>query len=87
MGLMMIFRFNWGVFIMGEINLASSLVTVNRLNSKIQRISADGSRAKEVHDIATQILLECEIIREATNHALQGDKPGFFKRWFGNGKN
>ncbi len=81
---MMIFRFKWGVFIMGEVNLASSLVAVNRLNSKIQRMSADGSKAKEVHELATQILIECEIIREATNHALQSEKPGIFKRWFGN---
>ena len=82
---MMIFRFDWGVFIMGEIDLAGSLVAVKRLNNKLQRISADPNKAKEVHDIATQILLECEIIREATNHALENKKPGLFETWFGKG--
>ena len=43
---------------MGEINLAQSLVAVNSLNSKLQRISADGSKAEEVHALATHILLE-----------------------------
>lgn len=71
---------------MGEINLAQSLVAVNNLNSKLQRISADGTKAEEIHALATQILLECEVIREETNKALQGTKPGLFERWFGNGK-
>lgn len=74
------------MLIMGEINLAQSLVAVNNLNSKLQRISADGTKAEEVHDLATQILLECEVIRDVTNKALQGTKPGLFERWFGNGK-
>jgi hypothetical protein len=86
MGLMMIFRFKGAMLIMGEINLAQSLVAVNNLNSKLQRISADGTKAEEVHALATQILLECEVIREVTNKALQGTKPGLFERWFGNGK-
>jgi len=72
---------------MGEIDLAGSLSTVKRLNNKLQRICADPNKIKEVNDIATQILLECEIIREATNHALENKKPGLFERWFGNGKN
>lgn len=83
---MMIFRFKGVILIMGEINLASSLVAVNNLNSKLQRISADGTKTEEVHALATQILLECEVIREVTNKALQGTKPGLFERWFGNGK-
>lgn len=70
---------------MGEINLAQSLVAVNNLNNKLQRISADGSKAKEVHNLATQILFECEVIRDVTNRALQKTKPGLFERWFGNG--
>jgi hypothetical protein len=29
--------------------------------------------------------LECEIIRDATNHALKNEKPGLFEKWFGKG--
>lgn len=71
---------------LGENDLAASLVAVNQLNMKLQRISADGRRRKEMHELATQILLECEVIRETTNQALSGKKPGLFERWFGNGK-
>ena len=84
---MMIFRFKGVILIMGEINLASSLVAVNNLNSKLQRISADGTKTEEIYAVATQILLECEVIREETNRALHETKPGLFERWFGNGKN
>lgn len=84
---MMIFRFKGALLIMGEVNLASSLVAVNQLNSKLQRLSADGRKQKEINAIAAQIMLECEVIREVTNNALEDKTPGLFKRWFGNGKN
>ena len=72
--------------IIGETNLASSLVEVNKLNGKLQRLSADGRRHKEMQELATQIMLECQVIREVTEAALKKSKPGLFERWFGNGK-
>jgi hypothetical protein len=70
----------------GEQTLASSLVAINNLNKQLQRISADGRRYKEMRELATQIMLECQAIREVTEEALGDKKPGLFKRWFGNGK-
>ena len=67
-------------------NMAASLVEVNKLNMKLQRISADGRRHEEMKELATQIMLECAVIREVTEAALKKDKPGLFERWFGNGK-
>jgi hypothetical protein len=69
----------------GANNLAASLVEVNKLNMKLQRISADGRRQKEMRELATQIMLECQVIREVTEEALGGKKPGLFERWFGKG--
>jgi hypothetical protein len=81
----MIFRFKKAMLVMGEINLAQSMVMVNKLNNKLQRISADKTKIEEINALAAQILFECEIIRKITNEALQGTKPGLFEKWFGNG--
>lgn len=70
----------------GNENMAASLVEVNKLNMKLQRISADGRRHQEMQELATQIMLECAVIREVTEAALRKEKPGLFERWFGNGK-
>jgi hypothetical protein len=70
----------------GENNLAASLVQINKLNMKLQRISADGRRQDEMRELATQIMLECQTIREVTEIALQQTKPGLFERWFGDNK-
>lgn len=70
----------------GNENMAASLVAINNLNSKLQRISADGRRYKEMRELATQIMLECHVVRETTEAALGEKKPGLFERWFGNGK-
>lgn len=82
----MIFRFKGVRMSIGEQTLGSSLVAVNNLNMKLQRISADGRRHKEMRELATQIMLECQMIREVTEEALGDKKPGLFERWFGNGK-
>lgn len=39
-----------------------------------------------MRELATQIMLECQMIREVTEEALGEKKPGLFERWFSNGK-
>jgi len=68
---------------MGEIDLSASLVKVNQLNNQLQRVSADARNQQKVRDLASQILLECEIIREVTDSALKDSPPGLFEKWFG----
>lgn len=68
---------------LGENDLAASLVAVNRLNMQMQRISADGRKQAQIHELATQIMLECSVIREVTAPPLVKVKPGFFARFFG----
>jgi hypothetical protein len=65
----------------GQTDLAASLVAVNNLNKRLQHASADGRKNKELNQIATQIMLECSVIREVTVPAIKV-KPGFFSRLF-----
>ncbi len=69
----------------GEHDMAKSIVDICRLSSELQKVSADGRKRKQMRDIATQIILECEVIREVTSPPLVKVKPGFFARLFGNG--
>jgi hypothetical protein len=70
----------------GEHDLARSIVEVNKLSSQLQKVSADGRKRKQMRDIATQMIIECNLIREATEPPLVKVKPGLLSRWFGNGK-
>lgn len=65
----------------GQNDLAASLVAVNNLNKRLQNASADGRKLKELNEIATQIMLECSVIREVTVPVIKV-KPGLFSRWF-----
>lgn len=69
----------------GEHDLAKSIVDICKLSSELQKVSADGRKRKQMRDIATQIIIECNLIREATEPPLVKVKPGFLSRWFGNG--
>lgn len=83
----MIFRFKNVRLNLGENELAGSIVAINRLNAELQKVSADGRKRKQMRDIASQIILECEVIREvAMPRPLIQVKPGLLSRWFGDGK-
>jgi hypothetical protein len=69
---------------LGENDLASSLVAVNRLNMQLQRLSADGRKQAQMHELATQIMLECSVIREITAPPLVKVKQGWLAKLFGN---
>jgi hypothetical protein len=79
---MMIFRFKGLRMSFGENDLAASLVAINNLNKRLQHASADGRKQKELHEIATQIMLECSVIREVTVPPVIKVKPGLLSRWF-----
>lgn len=90
----MIFRFKNVRLNLGENDLAGSIVAINRFNAELQKVSADGRKRKQMRDIATQIMLECEVIREVTSqplpkiepgssHPLARVKPGLLSRWLG----
>lgn len=80
----MIFRFKGVRLNLGENDLAGSIVAINRLNAELQKASADGRKRKQVRDIASQIILECEVIREVTTpKPVINVKPGLLSRWFG----
>ena len=78
---MMIFRFKGVRMSFGQNDLAASLVAVNNLNKRLQHASADGRKLKELNEIATQIMLECSVIREVTVPVIKV-KPGLLSRWF-----
>lgn len=47
-------------------NLGQSITAVNALARKIQSASADGRRNAEVYELATQLIIEAQHIREMT---------------------
>lgn len=47
-------------------NLGQSVATVNALARKIQTVSADSNRNAEVYELATQLILEAQLIRQFT---------------------
>ena len=80
----MIFRFKGVRLNLGENDLAGSIVAINRLNAELQKVSADGRKRKQMRDIASKIMLECEVIREVSMpQPVIKVKPGLLSRWFG----
>lgn len=45
-------------------NLGQSVATVNALARKLQAISADGKKNAQVYELATQLILEAQLIRQ-----------------------
>lgn len=79
----MIFRSSNARLNLGENDLGKAIVTITRMSSELQKASADGKNRRLMRDIATQIMLECEVVREITSEPLARVKPGFLSRWLG----
>lgn len=79
----MIFRSSNARLNLGENNLGDAIVAITRMSSELQKVSADGRKRKQMREIATQIMLECEVIREITSPPLAKVKPGLLSKWLG----
>jgi len=60
------------------INLGQPVTAINALARKIQALSADGKRNDEVYELATQLIIEAQHIREMTQQEAN--------KWPGNQK-
>lgn len=55
-------------------NLGHSVTTVNALARKLQAVSADGKNNAQVYELATQLILEAQLIRQLTQDRVRVEK-------------
>lgn len=63
-------------------NTGEPIVAINNLARKIQTVGADGRRNAEVYELATELLIQAQHLRELTQERTKAEKTlaDFIKR-------